>query len=92
MFARIVEQEKAVVLFQTKKTGREFVFSANEWDLAKDVVTLLKPTYQATVEISGQKHVSGSKVIPLTKSLFNYYHTKEAEYMDEPFNSFKSRE
>ena len=92
MFQRIVEQEKAVVLFQTKDTGREFVFSMNEWDLAKAVVELLRPAYQATVEISGEKYVSGSKVIPLTKALFNFYYTKEAEYMDAPFNSFKSRE
>ena len=91
MFVLIKKLKEAVVLFTTKPTGRSFSFDNEDWDFLDDIVELLRPIYNATVEISSEKYVSGSKVIPLVKGLFNLYHKKEAEYVDIHHDSFKSR-
>ena len=82
MFDRLVEMKAAVALFQAKPTGKVFSFSGADWQLAEDIVLLLRPAYNATKEISSEKYVSGSKVIPLVKHLFSWYHKKEVEYLD----------
>ena len=91
MFERVVYTKDAVVLFTTKPTGKSFSFSEDDWDLAEDVILLLRPAYNATKELSSEKYVSGSKVIPLVKGLFSWYHKKEALYVEVRPDSFKSR-
>ena len=91
MFERVFYLKSAVALYQTKPTGKAFSFSADDWELIEDVVGLLRPAYLATKEMSSERYVSGSKVIPLTKGLFATYHKREAMYGDAPPDSFKSR-
>ena len=92
MIVRVVEEKDAVVLYvQTKRTGKAFPFSSDNWDFAEDIVALLRPAYLATKEMSSEKYISGSKLIPLVKGLFSTYHKKEAEYFNAPQDSFKSR-
>ena len=94
MFQRIVVLRDVVALYSSKKTGKSFTFTADEWDLAESVVEVLKPAYLVTKEISFEKYVTGSKVIPLVKGLFGSYHKKEAQYCDitQPQDTFKARE
>jgi hypothetical protein len=73
MLQRFIEQKEAIALFQTMDSGKNFTFSQDEWQLAVDVTKLLQPAFDATVEMSGELYVSGSKVIPLAKSLISLY-------------------
>ncbi|XP_068179073.1 E3 SUMO-protein ligase ZBED1-like [Antennarius striatus] len=43
--------------------------TASEYDTVKDVLYVLAPLQQATVEVSAEKRVSASKVIPMMKML-----------------------
>ncbi|XP_051793003.1 E3 SUMO-protein ligase ZBED1-like [Acanthochromis polyacanthus] len=43
--------------------------TASEYEAIKDVLNVLEPFHQATVEVSSERRVSGSKVIPLMKML-----------------------
>ncbi len=63
----------AVALFQTSPSGTRFQFTATEWEQALAVKEILHPAFEATVELSGEAYVSGSKVIPITKSLLQWY-------------------
>jgi hypothetical protein len=62
MLARFLELKDAVVLFQTTDSGRDYFFNQEEWEMACNVKSLLEPAYEATVELSGETYVSGSKV------------------------------
>jgi hypothetical protein len=62
MLARFLELKEAVLLFQTTVSGTDYFFSREEWQMASDVKLLLEPAYEATVELSGERYVSGSKV------------------------------
>ncbi len=76
MLERFLDLKDAVVFFQTTDSGRQFSFSQEEWAMAAAVKELLQPAYEATVELSGEHYVSGSKVIPMTKSLLAWYSNK----------------
>lgn len=42
-----------------------------EWDVCQSLITVLQPCEEVTREMSGQKYVSGSSVIPLTVGLIS---------------------
>ena len=48
--------------------------SSEDYDTTAACLQLLAPFYQATVKLSEEKRVSGSKVIPMTKMLMLYLH------------------
>ena len=73
MLDRFVEQKEAIMLYQTTETGKKFTFNSTDFQLASDVKKLLQPAYEATVELSGENYVTGSKVIPITKALLLWY-------------------
>ncbi len=73
MLDRFCELKEAVILFQAKDSGQRFSFTPSEWQQAEDIKSLLEPAFEATEEISGESYVSGSKVIPITKSLMVWY-------------------
>jgi hypothetical protein len=91
MLDRFIEQKEAVALFQTTASGTDFSFTREEWKMAADVKGLLEPAYEATVELSGQKYVSGSKVIPIAKSLITWYAQAFRKYERIEVNGFNAK-
>jgi hypothetical protein len=89
MIRRFCQLKDAIILFQTTPSGRGYSFSAEEWELAADVMALLAPLYEATVELSGELYVSGSKVIPMTKSLLAWYSDSARRLQNNRGNSFQ---
>ena len=73
MLQRAVELREAITLFQASESGQEWSFSGEEWTTAKESIKLLQPLFQATVEMSTEKFVTASKVIPIVKSLLGWY-------------------
>jgi len=49
--------------------GGPTMLTADEIDLAKEMLSVLRPMEVATRELCGQKYVTGSKVIPLINCL-----------------------
>ena len=43
--------------------------SSDDYTIMEDCIRVLAPFYQATVEMTAEKTISGSKVIPMTKML-----------------------
>lgn len=91
MLERYLELKDAVTLFQTKEAAKGFSFSPSEWQLAQSIMELLAPAYEATVEISGENFVSGSKVIPITKSLLKWYAVKSYDLRTENPSSIQTK-
>lgn len=50
--------------------------TADEWKMCKDLCTVLKPLEQVTVQISGEKYLTGSLVIVFNRLLVNVYSNK----------------
>ena len=78
MFTSMVDNQKAITLFQVTDIGEKHSFTKEDWDLAKGVKVLLKPAYMATLDVSGAHYVTGSMVIPLIKQLFKWYTDRES--------------
>ena len=57
-------------------------FTASTWEVIDHAVKLLKPCYEATTELSGEKISTGSKIIPLSKVLMANYAAVEREAAD----------
>jgi hypothetical protein len=91
MLKRFGELKEAIVLFQTTDHGRDFTFSHDDWLLASDVKKLLEPAFEATVELSGESYVSGSKILPMTKSLLTWYARASRRYDREEPGGFKKQ-
>ncbi len=83
MLQRAVELREAITLFQATDSGQDWSFSGEEWNTAKDAIKLLQPLYQATLEMSSEKFVTASKVIPIAKSLLGWY-ASEGRRTPEP--------
>jgi hypothetical protein len=73
MLDRFMELQEVIVLFSTTESGKDFSYSHNDWKLASDVKNLLEPAFEATVDMSGEYYVSGSKIIPMAKSILSWY-------------------
>ena len=80
MLKTFFELKKAVCLFSGTPEGEDFTFPKAEWDIIEHALEVLEPLYLVTVEMSGEKYVSGSKVIPLTKILLGGYVRMLAKY------------
>ena len=78
MIVSFLDNEEAIGLYQnTKETGRNTsMFTQDDWDFAKVIKEILAPIKQATVELSGDIYVSGSKGIIMTKNLLRTYAEK----------------
>ena len=73
MLRSFSKKRPAVALFLATPEGENFSFENLEWKIIDQALQVLEPMYDVTVEISGEKYVSGSKVIPLTKILLAGY-------------------
>ena len=61
MVQRFLELRDAICLFQNSEEGQlhGFFFSSPEFTMAEETARILKPIYDVTVEISGEKYVTG---------------------------------
>lgn len=69
MFDRVVEQSEAITTTLCLMDRRDLILDRKDVDTIKEVVSILKPFEAATTEMSAEKHVSISKIIPLTRNL-----------------------
>ena len=69
MFERITEQHQAITTALCLSGRNAMCLSSSDVSLLKAAMAILKPFEATTKEISADKHVSISKVIPLAKSL-----------------------
>ena len=72
-------------------------FTASDWENISGLIKILRPMYDATVEISGEQHSTSSKVIPITNLLFKFYDAPEEatdvikSFKKEIFKALKKR-
>ena len=68
MFERITEQHQAITTALCLSGRNAMCLSSSDVSLLKAAMAVLKPFEATTKEISADKHVSISKVIPLANS------------------------
>ncbi len=88
MCQRALELQDALTLYQVT-SGQEQALSPQNWDYIKKAMRLLRPLYEATVEMSGEKFVTASKVIPMTKTLLGWYSGEETKLQETSEGSFE---
>ena len=69
MFERMIELHESVTTTLCLSGKTEMCISVEELEIIKKAVEVLKPFESATVEMSGSKFVTVSKVIPIPRSL-----------------------
>ena len=82
MLDKCIELKQALILFFDDEFNVEDPITKQEWDTASKILKVLKPLYDVTNEMSGDKHVSVSKVIPLVDILRQTYPVHE-DYDDD---------
>ncbi len=88
MFSRFLTLKDALVLFFSDET--ELAISLSDWQLLQNFSSILSPLYEATKEISEEKHTTVSKVIPMTKILTQFYSGSGSEELqDDSAKKFK---
>ncbi|XP_059096593.1 zinc finger BED domain-containing protein 4-like [Tigriopus californicus] len=72
MMERLLELRGPVSMLLTEPGMRERVgiVDSNTWQGLQEATEVLRPLYEATIELSGERCTTGSKIIPLTKMLF----------------------
>ena len=69
MFQRMVEQHDAVTTALCLLDQKQLCLSTTLRDTMKELVEILKPFEAVTREVSSDKYISSSKIIPLARSL-----------------------
>ena len=69
MFQQIVEQQEAITTTLCLQGRNEMCLSAADKEHLKKTIDVLQPFETATTEMSAEKYVSVSKIIPLARSL-----------------------
>ncbi|CAL9708171.1 unnamed protein product [Knipowitschia caucasica] len=82
MFQRLHEQREPLAAVLASLPTNLTSFSAEEYECISQCLKVLKPFNQATVELSEESWVSGSKMIPITKMLHHII-TVECDQMNE---------
>ncbi len=80
MFQHFKDLKAAVILCMASENFKVEV-SRQEWDAIAGIITVLKPFYEVTVEMSGEKYVTSSICIPMRKLLLHAAMTLEAELL-----------
>ncbi len=69
MLERYIEQHEAVRTTLCLQDRQDIVIPISRNSLIEETIKLLKPFENVTTEISAEKYVSGSKVLPLARAL-----------------------
>ena len=72
MLKRILEMKDAMVLFMANYKDADKL-DGEEWALIEELTIVFRPLYTATLELSGEKFTTISKVLPLTSKLLGIY-------------------
>ncbi len=76
MMERMLELKEAVSLLLAHSSMKNISqLTSDTWESVQDAVEVLRPLYEATLELSGEKFATASKIIPLTKMLMSAYAT-----------------
>ena len=95
MLERFIELKDPLTLFFVQERSKN-ALTSEEWITVEELVSVLRPMYDATVEISSEKLTTMSKVIPLTNQLMCFYSEGETsgfvgQIKKEIENSLKAR-
>ena len=84
MLERYLEQNEAIRTTLCILDRNDLIITTNKNSLLEEIVSILKPFEDVTREMSGEKYVSASKIIPLSKALqhFNTSHTCTSSLKD----------
>ena len=88
---RFLELKEVILLYQNTDAGESFFMSQEEWNLTKDLVELLAPAYETTLELGAEKSVTASIVIPTVKVFRSWYSQKEREHLEKDPNSIATK-
>ena len=69
MMERILQQKQAITTVLCLLDRKDLLLDTQDFDALKEAIQVLNPFEAATRELSGEKHVSVSKVIPLSRNL-----------------------
>ena len=69
MLERYLEQNKAIRTALCVQDRNDLVVSSDKNAFIEEIITLLRPFENVTTEISSEKYVSASKIIPLARGL-----------------------
>ncbi|XP_063765467.1 zinc finger BED domain-containing protein 4-like [Eleginops maclovinus] len=83
MLQRLYEQREPVGAALASLQTDVAPLTSNQYHSISQCISLLAPLKEATVELSAEKHVSGSKIIPLVKMLRHIIATKQRQLTDE---------
>ena len=86
MLERALELREAITLFQGSDEGAQFFISGETWAVLKSATALLRPLFEATVEMSSERNTTGSKIIPLAKSLMSWYASEADRLLGDPIS------
>ena len=75
---RMILLKPSVILFMADEDGLDN-FTFEDWNNMANVVRLLRPIYDITVELSSENHSTISKVIPLSNLLIQFYKHESQE-------------
>ncbi len=70
--------KESLMLFFVKMQS-ENRLSPTEWDLIATMVSPLKPCFKSTTEMSGDQYFTGSKFIPMVKSMLGFYAEEQSK-------------
>lgn len=69
MLSRLEEQEEAVKVALTRLDNPVCGLEKEDWLILKELTKVLSPLYEVTKEISAEKNVPASKIIPFVRIL-----------------------
>lgn len=77
MLQRALELKEVIKAFTDHYSVSDSIghFSNEDWSRIAETVELLKPLYEFTVEMSSERSVTASKIIPMAKLLVRHYNT-----------------
>lgn len=75
MMQRIHDEQESLKMFMERFNVSNSIgaLSTEEWNMLQSTLELFKPLYEFTVEMSSEKMVTSSKVLPMCKLLLRYY-------------------
>ena len=88
MFSRFLELKPEVVLLISNRN--DIQISCDQWKLMKIFTALLEPLFNATNELSAEKHTTISKVLPMIQIMLSYYNG-DASTDEEHTREFRTK-
>ena len=91
MLERYLEQQEAIHTTLCILDRNDLNIPADKTSLLEDTVTMLRQFEQVTREVSGEKYVSASKIIPISKGLQQVVCATSSSLSEAPVVQMRSR-